>query len=134
MVTNTTVYYCPLMSAAVYCCLLLYIAVSIVYYCFLLSTVPPDSINTHIPCASFHFVYKWFILYFGWVVIVKVFIYSRFFSHQFYFILLINDLFFIYSHLFYSGWPWNKCSLFYFINKQFIPHLFKFILFRLVPE
>ena len=35
----------------------------------------------------------------------------------FYFILLINDLFLSFPSLFYSGWPENKCGLFYFINK-----------------
>ena len=34
-----------------------------------------------------------------------------------YFILLINDLFPSFPSLFYSGWPENKCGLFYFINK-----------------
>ena len=35
----------------------------------------------------------------------------------FYFIILINDLFLSFACLFYSGWPKNKCDLFYFINK-----------------
>ena len=48
------------------------------------------------------------------------------FSHQFYFILLINDLFFTYYHLFYSGWQKYKYHLFYFINKWFIPHFFPY--------
>ena len=52
------------------------------------------------------------------------------FSHQFYFILLINDLFHNSRHLFYSGQVRNKYTLFYFINKWFILHLFQFVLFR----
>jgi hypothetical protein len=49
------------------------------------------------------------------------------FSHQFYLILLINDLFFTYYHSFYSGWQKNKYYLFYFINKWFIPRLFPYL-------
>ena len=38
-------------------------------------------------------------------------------TNVFYFILLINDLFFAYSFLFHSDWPKNKYYLCYFINK-----------------
>ena len=34
------------------------------------------------------------------------------FSHQFYFISLINYIFFIYSHLFHSNWTINKSGFF----------------------
>ena len=51
-----------------------------------------------------------------------------------YFILLINDLIFIYSHLFYTDWPRNKRILFYFINKWFILHFLLFILFQMAEE